>query len=122
MGERGATIAGLKLAYTFLLTTRGAPLLYYGDEIALEGGNDPENRRDFPGGWRVDARNGFEASGRTAEQQELWTHIQRLLALRQERRDLRGPATQNLVVSDQLYVYRRGNTVVARTRASSGAH
>ena len=113
MGERGATIAGLKLAYTFLLTTRGAPLLYYGDEIALEGGNDPENRRDFPGGWREDPRNGFEASGRTAEQQELWTHIQRLLALRRERRDLRGPATQNLVVGQQLYVYRRGNTVVA---------
>ncbi len=50
MGEPGATVAALKNAFTFLFTTRGTPLLYYGDEIAMAGGGDPDNRRDFPGG------------------------------------------------------------------------
>ncbi len=113
MGERGATLAGLKLAHTFMLTARGTPLLYYGDEIGLAGGGDPDNRRDFPGGFAGDARSAFEATGRTAEQQALFTHIQRLLTLRAERPDLRRAPTRNLVVGDQLYVYRRGNTVVA---------
>ena len=53
MNEPGATPDGLKLAYTLLLTVRGTPLVYYGDEIAMPGGNDPDNRRDFPGGWRA---------------------------------------------------------------------
>src|SRR5439155_21150625 len=34
MSEPGATIDSLKLAFTFLLTARGTPLIYYGDEIA----------------------------------------------------------------------------------------
>lgn len=113
MNENGATVDGLKLAYTFLLTARGTPLLYYGDEIALPGGNDPDNRRDFPGGWASDARNAFEPAGRTPAEQSLWAHIQKLLRLRAARRDLREAATTHLVVEDQAYVYRRGRTVVA---------
>ena len=66
MNEPGATIRRLELAYTLLLTVRGTPLLYYGDEIALPGGGDPDNRRDFPGGWAGDPRNAFDPSGRHA--------------------------------------------------------
>ncbi len=113
MNEKGATQAGLRLAYTFLLTTRGTPLLYYGDEIGLPGGGDPDNRRDFPGGWREDTRSAFEASGRTADEQSIWSHVQRLLTLRAEHGDLRGAHTGTLVTSEQLLVYRRGALVVA---------
>ena len=113
MNEKGATTAGLKLAYTLLLTVRGTPMLYYGDEIALAGGNDPDNRRDFPGGWRGDARNAFEASGRTAEQQDVFAHVQKLLALRAKRADLRGAKTEGLFIGEQAYVYRRGASVIA---------
>ncbi|MBC7841723.1 MAG: cyclomaltodextrinase N-terminal domain-containing protein [Gemmatimonadaceae bacterium] len=113
MHEPGATTAGLKLAYTFLATARGTPLIYNGDEIALPGGNDPDNRRDFPGGWAADPRNAFEASGRTDVEQSVWSHLQTLLRMRAERADLRRGTTQNLAVSDQSYVYRRGRTVVA---------
>ncbi|WP_138005134.1 glycoside hydrolase family 13 protein [Halalkalirubrum salinum] len=35
----------LRLALTLLLTFRGAPCLYYGDEIAMTGGDDPDCRR-----------------------------------------------------------------------------
>ena len=42
--------AALKIASTLLMTYVGAPCLYYGTEIGLEGGNDPDNRRCFPWG------------------------------------------------------------------------
>ncbi len=51
MSEKGATIAGLKLAHAFLLTTRGVPQLYYGDELAMTGADEPTTRADFPGGF-----------------------------------------------------------------------
>ena len=113
MNEKGATAAGLKLAYTFLLTTRGTPLLYYGDEIGLPGGGDPDNRRDFPGGWPGDPRNAFEASGRTAQEQEIFSHLQKLLELRASRPGLRGRRTDMLFAAEQALVYRRGETIVA---------
>ena len=113
MSEGGATPEGLKLAWTFLLTTRGTPLVYYGDEIALPGGGDPDNRRDFPGGWPGDARNAFTAAGRTPAEQAVWEHVQRLLKLRAARADLRRGRTAHLHASDQQFVYRRGESVVA---------
>jgi glycosidase len=113
MNEPNASVEGLKLAHTFLLTVRGTPLMYYGDEIALPGAGDPDNRRDFPGGFAGDTRNAFEASGRTPEQQALFAHVQRLLALRAERRDLRRARMEHIYASEQAFVYRRGATVVA---------
>ena len=121
MNEPGATSEGLKLAYTFLITARGTPLIYYGDEIAMPGGNDPDNRRDFPGGWTADPRNAFEASGRTAVEQSVWSHVQALLKVRAERADLRRGMTENLVVGDQTYVYRRGKTVIAINNGTTPA-
>jgi glycosidase len=121
MGERGATIAGLKLAYTLLLTNRGTPMMYYGDEIAMAGGGDPDNRRDFPGGWRGDAANAFAASGRTLEQQSVWTHVQTLLTARAKYPALRSGTIEHLVATDQQFVYRRGNIVVAINNATSPA-
>ena len=113
MNERGATTKGLELAYTFLLTVRGTPLIYYGDEIALPGGGDPDNRRDFPGGWSGDARNAFEPAGRAPQEQAVWSHVQKLLQLRAQRSDLRTARMEHLVTNEQTFVYRRGRTVVA---------
>ena len=117
--EPGATPEGLKLAFTFLGTARGTPLIYYGDEIALPGGNDPDNRREFPGGWSGDARSGFEASGRSADEQDLWSHLQKVLAVRAGRQELRTGTTEHLLVTDQVYVYRRGHTIVAINNGSA---
>ena len=107
--DLGATTAGLELAHTFLLTTRGTPLLYYGDEIGLPGGGDPDNRRDFPGGWKEDSRNAFEACGRTPDEQAVFSHLQTLLALRAARPGLRGARTEILTTGEQTLVYRRGS-------------
>jgi glycosidase len=107
MSEKGATLAGLKLANAFVLTTRGVPQLYYGDELALEGGDEPTTRGDFPGGFGGDARNAFSAGGRTKDQQELFEYIKRLTTLRREHSVLRIGELVNLYVSEQQYAYAR---------------
>jgi len=121
MGGQGATPEGLKLAYTFLLTARGTPLLYYGDEIGMPGGGDPDNRRDFPGGWPGDAHDAFSAAGRTPAEQALFAHVQRLLRLRAQRPDLRRAPMENLQLGEQTWVYRRGASVVALNNGTSPA-
>lgn len=40
-------IAKLKQALTFMMTYTGIPIMYYGTEIAMEGGPDPDNRHDM---------------------------------------------------------------------------
>lgn len=44
----------LLLALDLIFTLPGIPQLYYGDEIGMYGGADPDNRRDFPA-WATDA-------------------------------------------------------------------
>ncbi len=107
MSEPGATSAGLRLAATFLFTTRGIPEWYYGDEIGMRGGADPDNRRDFPGGWPADRDNAFEPSGRTADQQAVFQHVRSLLRLRRDLVPLRRGRLVHLAVGDQTYAYAR---------------
>ena len=107
MSEKGATIAGLKLANAFVLTARGVPQLYYGDELALEGGDEPSTRGDFPGGFPGDRHNAFTAGGRTKEEQDLFEYIRRITTLRRELEPLRKGALVNLYVSEQQYAYAR---------------
>ncbi|HVO11110.1 MAG TPA: alpha-amylase family glycosyl hydrolase [Vicinamibacteria bacterium] len=129
MSEPGATVAALKNAFTFLFTTRGTPLLYYGDEIAMAGGGDPDNRRDFPGGWKEDARSAFTAAGRTPDEQAVHQHVRTLLHLRQATPALRRGRSLNLQVDDRTWVYARvseanaavGLAVVAINTASTPA-
>lgn len=107
MSDSGATVEGLKLAATFLLTARGTPVWYYGDEIAMRGGEDPDNRRDFPGGWAGDPRNAFERAGRTAEEQAVWAHVRALMHLRRDLEPLRRGSMLHLAVTEQSYVFAR---------------
>ena len=107
MSEAGATIDGLQLAFTFLFTTRGTPMIYYGDEIALRGGGDPDNRRDFPGGWPEDQHNAFVPAGRTSEEALVYDHVRKLIALRRELEPLRHGATIPLHSSGQARAYAR---------------
>ncbi len=107
MSEPGATVDGLKDVFTFLLTARGIPMIYYGDEIAMKGGNDPDNRRDFPGGWKEDARNAFEPSGRTDQQQALVEHLQRVGKLRAQLEPLRRGKMVQLFAGKDVYAFAR---------------
>jgi neopullulanase len=82
LSEEGSSLAKLKSAFSLLLTMRGIPQIYSGDEIGMDGADDPDNRRDFPGGFPGDPRNAFTKAGRTPEQQDMFAHVQSLLALR----------------------------------------
>jgi glycosidase len=107
MNESGARPDGLGLAFTFLLTARGLPMIYAGDEIGMPGGSDPDNRRDFPGGWTGDARNAFDPAGRTPDEQAVFARVRTLAHLRAELPALRRGRHVSLAVGDQTYVYAR---------------
>jgi len=48
-------VSKVKLALLFQMTFIGAPHIYYGDEIAMLGGKDPDNRRPFNWKWEEDS-------------------------------------------------------------------
>jgi glycosidase len=97
----------LQLAYGLTLTLRGIPQLYYGDEIGMPGGADPDNRHDFPGGWSDDPKNAFTADGRTQQQQRIFSYVQTLLRLRREHPVLAQGRLWHLASDDSSYVFER---------------
>jgi cyclomaltodextrinase len=91
------------LMYFCMMTVPGAPNIYYGDEIGLEGGRDPQCRRAFP--W---------------QNPQLWNnqlrlHLKRLIALRRQFAVLRRGDFNILFANDDIVIYRRqweGETAV----------
>ena len=94
-----------KLALTLLFTTRGIPQIYYGSELAMDGGSDPDNRRDMP--WEL-----IEASAtRSAEgdrARDLHDFVRRLIEIRRASRALRFGLTTTLYVTSTVYAFMRG--------------
>jgi len=103
----GSSPAKLKLAFGLTLALRGIPEIYYGDEIGMPGGGDPDNRRDFPGGWIGDANDAFTESGRTRGQQEIFSYAQSLLKLRRQHPALRTGQLWHLASDESSYVFAR---------------
>lgn len=122
----GATIEGAMLHTAFTLTVRGTAQLYYGDEIGMEGGDDPDNRRDFPGGFPDDRRNAFEARGRSTTEQRMYEWTRDWLRLRRDHPALRRGRLVDLLYTDDAYVYARTveseTVIVAINRAAAPAH
>jgi neopullulanase len=107
MSINGATLTGAMLHTAFVLTIRGTPQLYYGEEIGMQGADDPDNRRDFPGGFPGDPRDAFQPGGRSQEQQRMWTWTHDWLELRREHSALKGGRTIDLFYDDDAYVFAR---------------
>ena len=122
VGLPGMTIEGAMLHTAFLLSVRGTPQLYYGDEIALAGGDDPDNRRDFPGGWRDDARDAFTAQGRDEPQQRMFAWTRDWLRLRREHASIRRGELIDLQADDDTYAFARRDAdetlIIAFNRAA----
>jgi glycosidase len=105
--EAGSSPAKLLCAYGLVLTLRGIPQLYYGDEIAMPGGGDPDNRRDFPGGWPGDPQDAFTEEGRTPEQQKIFLAVRNLLQLRRRHSALRIGKLLHVFSDEELYGFVR---------------
>ncbi len=105
--DAGGSAAKLKLGLSLLATLRGIPQIYSGDEIAMPGGEDPDNRHDYPGGFPGDPRNAFTPAGRTPTEQDVHQHVQGLLKLRREHPALRIGEQKHVVVTDDYYVFTR---------------
>ncbi|MCU0922330.1 MAG: maltodextrin glucosidase, partial [Burkholderiaceae bacterium] len=105
--ELGGDLQRMKLAATLLFTWPGVPCIYYGDEIGLAGGADPDNRGCFDwdrSHWRMD----------------LWTHYRRLAQARRTRAEWRHGATLALGAGSDWLAFARytadSATVVAVNR------
>ena len=103
----GASLEKQKLAFGLALTLRGIPELYYGDELGMTGLADPDNRHDFPGGWKEDPKGAFTPEGRTPEQQDIFATVQKLLRLRREHPALQTGKLWHLYSDDLSYVFLR---------------
>lgn len=113
MGEEGATPDKLKMAFGMLLTMRGMPQIYSGDEIAMNGGGDPDNRHDFPGGFTGAAggsqQNAFIPAQRTTAQADMYDWVHQLLQLRAQYPELNAGDEQMLHSDDDTLLYARGS-------------
>lgn len=95
--SRYLTLAGsdkdiLKLTIAFQMTYPGAPAIYYGTEIGLEGGRDPDCRRAMP--W-----------DRSQWDTDLLAHYKKLIALRKAYPSLRAGEYVSLHADSAASVY-----------------
>jgi glycosidase len=99
-----------KMAMAFLLTTRGIPEIYYGNEILMTGEKskgDGNLRKDFPGGWPGDKMNAFTPLGRTAEQNNAFFFLRKLLNWRKTNQAVQFGNLTHYIVENGVYVYFR---------------
>ncbi|MEZ4410604.1 MAG: alpha-amylase family glycosyl hydrolase [Polyangiales bacterium] len=87
----------MALAFTFILTQRGVPLIYYGDEVGMPGAADPDNRRPMRFGDALSER-----------ERRLLAHVQAVGTLRSTHPGLRRGARRALHTDGDGYVYARG--------------
>jgi glycosidase len=105
--DAGGSAAKLKLGLGLLSTLRGMPQIYSGDEIGMEGGADPDNRHDFPGGFAGDAHSAFTKTGRTAAQEEIFAWTSGLLKMRAHNPALQTGIEQNLFADENVFAFVR---------------
>ncbi len=106
----GEDLEHLKMALTFIFTTRGIPQVYTGTELlesAFEHDGHGELRTNFPGGWPGDPVNAFTREGRTNEQNLIFDHISALLNFRKDTPVLHYGWLLQYVPENDIYVYFR---------------
>lgn len=92
----GGEVNRWRLGLTFLLTYEGIPLIYYGDEVGMEGGYDPDCRR--PMQWEPERQN-----------HAMLADVRALTRLRREWPALRGAGFQPIATAERrAAVYLRG--------------
>ncbi len=92
--QAGNDQSALRLSLLFMLTLPGAPCIYYGTEIGVTGGHDPDCRRAFP--W-----------DQAAWDHDLLAFTQRAIALRHGSRALRRGDFTILYAYNDICAYAR---------------
>lgn len=100
-----------KMAYAFLLTTRGIPQVYYGTELMMghdyRGGDDEVWRQTMPGGWPDDDRNVFTREGRTDKENEIFDYVTRLNQWRKTAIAVHEGKLVHFIPESNVYIYFR---------------
>lgn len=101
-----------KSGIAMLLTTRGIPQIYYGTEMLMKNFANPFElvREDLAGGWQEDKINKFEASGRTAKENDAFNYIKKLANYRKNNEVLQTGKLMQYVPENGVYVYFRYNS------------
>ncbi|MBF0329269.1 MAG: hypothetical protein HQL10_08920 [Nitrospirae bacterium] len=111
-GDRAYAAKIYKLSMSFMMTTRGVPQIFYGNEIALEGHEDPDNRRDMP--WHLFDES-FELKQEYPIERDIFNHTKRLIEIRRANECLSYGSLITLYVDSFIYAYLRefrGNVVI----------
>ena len=101
--------AKYKLALAWLLTFRGIPQLYYGDEILMTGFTNPDGlvRLDFKGGWKGDVTNKFTAAGRTDKENNIFNYVKTIANFRKNSTAIKTGKMMQYAPENGVYVYFR---------------
>jgi len=86
----------LGVAFAIMMTNPGIPLIYYGDEVGLAGGGDPDNRRMMP--WDDAVLNDH--------QRALRDRVRALGRIRAEHRAIGRGYRESLAADQDTWVYR----------------
>jgi len=103
-------VADYKLALTLTATMRGIPQLYYGSEVGMRGKKsrgDADVRRDFPGGWAGDSKNGFTGEGLTSNELEYQNFTKQVLNWRKTSDAIHHGQTMQFIPENNVYVFFR---------------
>ncbi|HEY9816768.1 MAG TPA: cyclomaltodextrinase C-terminal domain-containing protein, partial [Candidatus Obscuribacterales bacterium] len=100
-----------KMAYAYLMTTRGTPQVYYGTELMMahenRGGDDEGWRQTMPGGWPEDTRSVFTQEGRTDKENEIFDYVKSLTNWRKGAKAIHEGKLVHFIPENDTYVYFR---------------
>ncbi|RYY45298.1 MAG: alpha-amylase [Chitinophagaceae bacterium] len=106
----GEDVQKYKSAIDWLMTNRGIPQLYYGNEILMTGVTSPHDgyvRQDFMGGWKEDAADKFTSAGRTDKENDVWNYLSRIANFRKTSSAITTGKMMQFTPEDGVYVYFR---------------
>lgn len=103
--QREEAIERLKLLVAIQMTFPGIPSIYYGDEVGLEGYEDPYNRRTYPWG---------------SEDREIFDWYKKIIAIRNENQVFKSGDFKSLPLGEDIYCFIRSGESMGITLINRG--
>ena len=96
-------------AFTLIFGLRGIPQIYYGDEIGMTGAYDPNNRKEFPGGFSYNEHNSFYDSTRTENENIIYNQFKKFINFRKKHPSLFLNKMKHVILDVSVYLAIREN-------------